>query len=225
MEKKGEKSVLGISSSPIPNSNTDKAVKAVLQATGCKTEFIKLSDYIVAPCRGCLSCAKTNKCVINDDGALLAQKVKNADAIVIGCFTSYSSLDARAKAFLERLYQLRHQKGYLRNKVGSVVATSPMPEGLVMRIAHVPPSRDMAIKAIKYFMSTEGMNFVGAVRVYGNPPCIRCGFGDECQFSGVKNASGGTVASWGVKCFDNQPKAVQAAQVIGQKIAQELLKS
>ena len=36
--------VMGISGSPIPNSNTDRAVKAVLDATGLETEFFKLID-------------------------------------------------------------------------------------------------------------------------------------------------------------------------------------
>ncbi|BBO91981.1 hypothetical protein DSCOOX_51610 [Desulfosarcina ovata subsp. ovata] len=34
--------VLGVSGSPIKNSNTDRALKAVLNATECETEFIKL---------------------------------------------------------------------------------------------------------------------------------------------------------------------------------------
>ena len=37
--------VLGVSGSPIRNSNTDRALKAVLEATGAETELIKLIDY------------------------------------------------------------------------------------------------------------------------------------------------------------------------------------
>lgn len=36
--------VLGVSGSPTKNANTDKLVKAILEATGTDTEFIKLSD-------------------------------------------------------------------------------------------------------------------------------------------------------------------------------------
>ena len=32
--------VLGVSGSPIKNSNTDRALQAVLDATGCETEFV-----------------------------------------------------------------------------------------------------------------------------------------------------------------------------------------
>ena len=70
--------VLGVSGSPIKNSNTDRALKAVLDATGLETEFVKLTDYTIAPCKACLGCVKTNKCVIDDDGILMAQKAKEA---------------------------------------------------------------------------------------------------------------------------------------------------
>ena len=42
--------VLGVSCSPIKNSNTDRALREVLDATGCETEFIKLADYTAEPC-------------------------------------------------------------------------------------------------------------------------------------------------------------------------------
>ncbi len=39
----------------------------------------------------------TNRCVINDDGIMLAEKVKEADAHVIAGFTQYSTLDSRTR--------------------------------------------------------------------------------------------------------------------------------
>ena len=36
--------VLGISGSPVPNSNTDRLVMQVLQSSGLEYEFVKLSD-------------------------------------------------------------------------------------------------------------------------------------------------------------------------------------
>jgi multimeric flavodoxin WrbA len=218
-----DKFVLGVSSSPIPNSNTDKALKAVLDATGCKTEFIKLSNYKIEPCRACLGCVKTNKCVINDDGIMLAEKAKNADAIVIASFTPYSSLDSRAKAFLERLYPLRHQKGYMRNKVGAAVVTSSIPQGT----PQLPPAGDMGINAISFYMMEEGMNFVGSVRVLGNVPCIRCGHGDDCVMSAIKMMFGptATVDTVGKNCFDEQPQTIKAAEELGRKIAENLSKT
>ena len=36
--------VLGISGSPVPNSNTDRAVKRILELTGLSSQFVKLSE-------------------------------------------------------------------------------------------------------------------------------------------------------------------------------------
>lgn len=50
--------ILGISGSPIKNSNTDRLVQAVLNSSGLSSEFIKLSKINVRPCVACLGCKK-----------------------------------------------------------------------------------------------------------------------------------------------------------------------
>ena len=212
--------VLGISGSPIKNSNTDQALLKVLSATGLETEFIKLKDYTVAPCQACLGCVKTNRCVIEDDGILLAEKAKEADALIIAGFTPYSSLDARTKAFIERLYPLRHLHGFMRGKPGGAIITCAIPPDNQM----LPPACDFGINAIKFYMMEEGMDFVGEVRVSGNVPCIRCGYGDEGEVSGLKMIYGpdATVASIGVNTFAAQPESVAAAEQLGKNIRARL---
>ena len=212
--------VLGISGSPIKNSNTDQALLKVLSATGLETEFIKLKDYTVAPCQACLGCVKTNRCVIEDDGILLAEKAKETDALIIAGFTPYSSLDARTKAFIERLYPLRHLHGFMRGKPGGAIITCAIPPDNQM----LPPACDFGINAIKFYMMEEGMDFVGEVRVSGNVPCIRCGYGDECEVSGLKMIYGpdATVASIGVNTFAAQPESVAAAEQLGKNIRARL---
>ncbi len=212
--------VLGVSGSPIENSNTDRALKLALQSTGLKTEFIKLTNYTVAPCLACLGCVETNKCIIQDDGILLAEKAKEADALIIAGFTPYSSLDARTKAFIERLYPLRHIHGYMAGKPGAAIITCAVPADNEM----LPPACDFGINAIKFYMMEEGMEFIGEVRVKGNVPCIKCGHGDGCNMSGIKMLYGmeATVGSVGVNTFEEQAEAMKAAVEIGKKIADKL---
>lgn len=212
--------VLGVSGSPIKDSNTDRALKTVLEATGVDTEFIRLRNYKIEPCRACLKCVDTNVCVINDDGNTLAQKAKNADALVIAGYTPYSSLDARTKAFIERLYPLRHKYGFMQGKPGGAVITCAVPESCET----LPPSCDNGVNAVIYYMMEEGMNFVGSAKVLGNLPCIKCGYGDECDLTGIKMMYGtyATVESVGVNRFEDQPEAVNAAKTLGQKIAENL---
>lgn len=212
--------VLGVSGSPIPNSNTDRALEAVLEATGCDTEMVKLYGLEVAPCKACLGCVKDNRCVIPDDGVELAEKAREADALVVAGFTPYSTLDARTKAFLERLYPLRHRHGYMAGKPGGAVITTAVPEGHEA----LPPAGDMGVSAVQFYMMEEGMTFVGAVKVLGNVPCVRCGLGDECRMSGIKMMGGpeATVDSVGIKRFEQQPMQVDEAKKLGRAIAEAL---
>lgn len=212
--------VLGVSGSPIQDSNTDRALRMALEATSLETEFIKLMDYNVAPCRACLGCVNTNKCVNNDDGVILAEKAKAADALIIACYTPYSTIDSRTKAFIERLYPLRHIHGFMAGKPGGAIVTCAIPDKHEM----LPPAGDMGVDAIRFYMMEEGMNFVGYVKILGNVPCIKCGYGDECKMSGVKMIYGpnATVKSVGINRFEERPEAVNAARELGKKIAQAL---
>lgn len=158
--------VIGVSGSAVKNSNTDRAVKMVLEATGLETEFIKLSDYTVAPCTACLGCVHTNRCVIEDDGIELAEKAKAADAVVIGGYTPYSSLNALTKCFIERLYPLRHMRGFQRGKPGVAVVTYCAPE----HNPELPRAAETGVNTIMYYMMEEGYNYLGAVKVTGNVP-------------------------------------------------------
>ena len=214
--------VLGVSGSPIENSNTDRIVKTVLEATCLDTEFVKLSDFVFSPCLACLGCRNTNRCEVSDDGVVLAEKVKNADALVIGGFTPYSSLDSRTKAFMERLYPLRHKHGFLQGKPGVAVVTSAVPS----EMQETMPALQMGVNAIKFFMIEEGMNYLGAVECLGNVPCIKCDNNSECKMSGIKLVYGkdATTESVGINTFEDQYKVVEQAYRLGEQVAIELNK-
>ncbi len=214
--------VLGISGSPIPDSNTDRAVRCVLEATGLTTAFVKLSDLRIEPCRGCLACKDNNRCVVRDDGQALAEQFRAAKAFVLGAYTSYCSLDARTKTFMERMYCLRHQAGLNRGKVGAAVITTSCPPD----VPGMPPAVQTAQTQLAVWMMEEGMNNLGSLVLVGNPPCIRCGYGDQCELSGVKMLHGphATVESLGVRRFEDGDTLIQNARQLGLKIRAALSK-
>lgn len=208
--------ILGISGSPIADSNTDRAVKAVLAASGLEADFIKLSDLRLEPCRACLGCKDNNTCVVEDDAQGVAARFRAARAFVIGGYTPYSSLDARTKAFMERMYCLRHQTGLNRGKVGAAVITTACRPDL----PGLPPAAQTASSQIAFWMMEEGMVNAGSLIVLGNVPCIRCGYGDACELSGVKMLHGpsATVESIGVNAFAANQALQEEAAALGKKI-------
>lgn len=171
--------IIAVSGSPIPNSNTDRLVRAVLEASEQEYEMIKLSDYQVGPCRGCKGCAGDNICKVKDDFPMIAEKVKEADALVVGAYTPYGMVDGFTKAFLERLWSMRHQNTMNKGKKAVTIVSSLMPE-----IA------EMVHRSIGMELQMEQMDQVGAVTVNGNAPCLTCGNGDDCANSVVKMVHG-----------------------------------
>ncbi|MGA2677520.1 MAG: flavodoxin family protein [Methanobacterium sp.] len=111
--------VLGISGSPVKDSNTDILVKTILKATSVNQEFVKLSDINIGSCRACKKCVYTNCCVLDDDFQWLSQNVLDADALVIGTPVMYAGASGFTKAFIERLWSLRHVKQLTQGKIGA----------------------------------------------------------------------------------------------------------
>ena len=185
------------------------------------TEFIKLSNYKFAACRACIICAPTNVCVLKDDATELIQKVKDADAIFIGGYTPHNSLDGWTKSFIERFYCLHHQKLLLKGKLGGIVITSAIPQQ-----EPYPPVAEMGVAAVKAAMDGHGIKVIGDVKIVGDVPCMKCGFGEKCEGSGVKLLYGpdAKIADVGFHSFENQSDALKAAQDLGERIAKELRK-
>lgn len=168
--------IIGISGSPIKNSNTDRLVKAVLESSGLTSEFVKLSKINVRPCIACLGCKKDNICKVKDDFPELADKVRKADAIVVGGYSPYGSVDGFTKAFLERLFSLRHQNGLNRGKFAVVIATG---------IGRGAPGLEETSKQIEHALTVEGMDVLGNLKITGNTECLVCGFSETCPMSSL----------------------------------------
>ncbi len=168
--------VLGISGSPVKNSNTDRLVNSILEATGLDREFVKLSTINVRPCFACKRCVPDNICKVKDDFQELAEKIKSAHALIIGAYTPYGQIDGFTKALLERFWSLRHVNNLLRGKLCATVLTGLDPNVL-----------DTINKALATeFRDYERMDLVGQLTVQGNLPCLTCGEGDGCEMSAVK---------------------------------------
>ncbi len=77
--------IIGISGSPRVGGNTDIILQEALNADkeeGATVKLIRLSDYNLKPCDGCATCFKTKKCVIDDDGEKIYQKILKADGVL-----------------------------------------------------------------------------------------------------------------------------------------------
>ncbi len=206
--------ILGISGSPVKNSNTDQLVKAVLKATGLKSEFVKLSNMNVRPCLACKKCVPDNICKVKDDFPALAEKIKNAKALIIGAYIPYGQIDGFTKALLERFWSLRHVNNLLRGKLCATVLTGLIPDILDQ------VNQALALELKEY----ERMDLIGQLKIQGNLPCLTCGEGDECEMSGVKVLYGpdAKTSNYGYTRVEDQEKVWEAAVEIGHLISERL---
>ena len=99
------KNVLVISTSPRRNGNSkllaDAFANGARQA-GNSVENISLHDKTICFCKGCLSCQKSQRCVIHDDADTIAQKMRAADVLVFATPIYYYGMSGQMKTMLDR---------------------------------------------------------------------------------------------------------------------------
>lgn len=98
--------VILINGSPRKDSNTELALKEVaksLNEESIDTEIITIGNEVPG-CKACSACRKLGKCVIDDVVNVVAEKLKDADGLVVGSPTYFASPNGSVLSFLDRLF-------------------------------------------------------------------------------------------------------------------------
>lgn len=93
-----------------------------LNECGVETEII----YAGAPafgCRACKACYKAGRCVFGDNDGVnaAAEKIKDADGLIIGSAVHYAAASGSGAAFLDRLFYA-HGKSFAFKPAAAVVS-------------------------------------------------------------------------------------------------------
>jgi len=95
--------ILGICGSHRDESNTNKLVKKVAEASGCDFELIYLGKLDIKPCSGCGACMMNEgECSIRDDMDQVYEKLLQADGLIIGGPTYFFDINGAVKDFIDR---------------------------------------------------------------------------------------------------------------------------
>jgi multimeric flavodoxin WrbA len=166
--------ILGISASGRVSSVTSDAVMAVLEASGETYEFLSLAGKQINGCRGCVACAKDNRCKVADDWQDIGERMLAAEAIVFGAPNYYGTLNALGHACLERTFCFRHREAFsLAGTLGVAVAVDRKSED------------SPVLSFVRKIMGSNLMPVVGTVRAEGVSQCYDCGFGEDCAVGSV----------------------------------------
>lgn len=121
--------IVGISGSPRAGGNTDLILQESLEAAkaeGADVNLIRVSDYHLLPCNGCMTCFSTKKCVNEDDGENLYQEIVKADGVIMGSPSYFQGVTAQMKIFIDRVGFLALARGRkdFAEKVGGVIGVA-----------------------------------------------------------------------------------------------------
>ena len=99
--------ILGFVGSPRREGNTAWAVNQILEGArerGAETECQYSGNLNISPCKGCLGCVESGKCVVNDDMQKIYDALSAADALVLGAPIYMGQMSGQAKVFTDRLF-------------------------------------------------------------------------------------------------------------------------
>lgn len=121
--------MVAFNGSPNKEGNTYHAIRLVaaeLEKEGVATEIVHVGNKTIRGCIACGQCFKNRneQCALQDEVNEWVQKMKEADAIILGSPVHFSAVGGTMKSFLDRAFYVSAVNGGLfRHKVGaSVVA-------------------------------------------------------------------------------------------------------
>jgi len=211
--------ILVINGSPQIEGNTHRMLRFIAEGTGCGAEYVHLPSLDIAPCRACLGCVETQRCVVSDGMTGLYDKIENCDAYIVGSPTYFRHINGFMHTFLERMFPLRHLSPRTIGKPAVAVAVGNT-------------NVTNAIDEISYNLSHYYyFDVVATVGYLSNiPPCFSCGYGTECCYGGparhmspeeFENFSEVTPDLF--RRFEDDPEAVtaceRAAAILRERIA------
>ncbi|MDO4426227.1 MAG: flavodoxin family protein, partial [Planctomycetia bacterium] len=65
--------------------------------------IVRLNEMRLGYCQGCYACTKTGKCFQNDGMNELAEKVRQADVLVLATPVYFYTMSGQMKVFIDRL--------------------------------------------------------------------------------------------------------------------------
>jgi NAD(P)H-dependent FMN reductase len=167
--------VIGFSSGSVGREgNVDRMVKAILDKSGHDVEFVKLTDLNFSGCKGCVQlCARPQVCKLDDDAQPYYEKVKEADAVVIGTPVYFDTITSTAWAFVERFFGYRHVDIPIAGKPFVTVVGGAM-------------AMDSAVEQLHKVLGMFEVNIIDTIKFRSSvPPCFKCGRHKDCEIGGL----------------------------------------
>ncbi len=207
--------IIGFSAGVISrDANVDRMVKAIMERSGYESEFVKLTDLSYPACKGCVwLCAGPQVCRLEDDLFPYYQKVKEADAVVLGSPIHFGTVSATMLAFISRLWGYRHVNIAIKDKP------------FVLALCGAGDIQtDTSEEDFRRALMPFRVNVLDVVKYYsGIPPCYRCGRHQECLIGGAYQIWGDKARSLTInpelfRTWEDHPQTVAKIEATAEKL-------
>ncbi len=122
--------VVAFNGSPRTGGNTEfllKTALAEIEEKGIETELIKVGGQVMRGCTACCWCRESDekRCVIDTDPLnTYIEKMRQADAILLGSPTYFGDMTSEMKALIDRAGYIMRPNLELRRKLGAAVVAA-----------------------------------------------------------------------------------------------------
>ena len=169
--------ILVINGSPQIEGNLHRMLRFIAEGKGYDAEYVHLPSLDIAPCRACLGCVESQRCVVLDGMTGLYDKIEECDAYIVGSPTYFRHINGFTHTFLERMFPLRHlAPGTIGKPAVAVAVGNNNVENAINEITY-------NLSHYYYFDVVATAGFISGI-----PPCYSCGYGTECRYGGPARA-------------------------------------
>lgn len=154
--------VIGISAGPRVNGNSDLLLHQALagaESTGAQIEYLRLSDFKIAPCTECNSCYKTGSCIVEDDYQLLSAKMLDADRLIFATPIFFMTVCAQAKILIDRCQCLWAHKYVLKKPLINTAGRDRRAMVIAVGGSKSKKMFDSIRLTMKYYFDVLDMNY------------------------------------------------------------------
>lgn len=139
------------------NGNSQFLAESIVKWTSennrLAVDYIKLSNYKINYCDGCLYCDTTGYCHQKDDMSALLEKIKLADGVILISPTRWSLLSGDMKVFFDRWNPLAGKNLFDGKKCFNICVGQTTTQSSV--------SITRALDSLRYFAEDAGFSFEG----------------------------------------------------------------
>ena len=198
-------------------SNVDRMVKAIMEKCGYDFEFVKLNDLNYSACKSCAwLCAGPQLCLLEDDLFPYFQKIKDADAVVLGSPIHMGTVNAAMLAFISRLWAFRHVTIPIKNKP------------FVLALCGAGGMDNTAEDDFRQALAPSEVDIIDAVSYESQiMPCYSCGCHQACKIGGAYMVWGEETATLSITPelfhqWEDDPETVAKITTAAEKLKRTL---